>query len=996
MLDTPEAVLDALRENHERPYGLPRTVTAEELVAAAEQFEEPDMLVTALLELLEAYEYTGEHRKSPVVFARLLQLYDSRPKAFNDWEVHRLHWCFKWVTTSLIEVPDVPLATIGQWIDRMRERYREAGHGMQPVAAMAHRLAMHTGDGLAAAYDLWVTRPRDELSDCEACEIRHRALHHVVLGDDEEALKTWAPLFAGMVSCQEEPYVSHAFALLPLLRTGRLDEARSHHLAGYRYARGKTGMAEEVGLHLEFCALTRNEGRGLEILAENRELFGVTGAPKARLAFLTGVQVLLDRLVEEGYAETPVAGPSGRQWTARTLLAHVDGEAEELAAAFDRRNGTPTVGDRRRARLAQRPLTDEPLPLGLRVTPLTGPRAERATPAVPAAEHRVTVPEDFAELVAEARRMAADGHPGDAPLWERIAERVAAEGYVHDPALGDPDHLLAELAEQRAFAAYEADRPADGRAGMAEAAELYDRAGLPWHALAARARAACRAVERGMGKTAGEAAEKGNAEPEGTPDGTSEMWRELDSLLERAESMLPDGEREPDAEFRPDRYLVVVHCRAFAAHAELVETLPDAAPEVVERFERAVAALHAAAERWKVPHQTAAAHLYTADVAARTGRLEEAVERQRRSREILEEIGTPWRATRGMLLLGQILMRTGRAEEAVEVFRQAMAQAARYGDRAFPVTSVHAMLGHACKHAGELSGAVRHLSEAAARLDREGDHDGAAECRLELAEALTLSGQAQDAVAVLESVVREGAGDAGGPLDERLSAQVRLTLARGLMDLEEYRAAAEEFLRLADTVAGWEEQVTHTMVAAQAAVALAHADRPEAAGTARERALASHAKAPNPAPVVDMLRDFADLATRGEDGGIDEALDHLATADRLLAEIAADAEWEGFPHWYHAGQNHRCRARCLARAERFEEALAEAERADARFVEGGPDGEVERAETARLAALIEGNGLNRPRAAVSRLDAAIHRCGESGLDEAVRILNALREDLASR
>ncbi|URN11212.1 hypothetical protein LUW77_02295 [Streptomyces radiopugnans] len=77
------------------------------------------------------------------------------------------------------------------------------------------------------------------------------------------------------------------------------------------------------------------------------------------------------------------------------------------------------------------------------------------------------------------------------------------------------------------------------------------------------------------------------------------------------------------------------------------------------RFEEAVGALHAAAERWEIPHQRAAAHLYEADVAARTGRIEEAVERQRRSQEILEEAGAPWRATRGMLLLGQILMRTG-------------------------------------------------------------------------------------------------------------------------------------------------------------------------------------------------------------------------------------------------------------------------------------------------------------------------------------------------
>ena len=62
MLDTPEAVVEALRENHERPHGLPRTITAEELVEAAEVFDKPDVLVTALLELMTAYEFTGEQR----------------------------------------------------------------------------------------------------------------------------------------------------------------------------------------------------------------------------------------------------------------------------------------------------------------------------------------------------------------------------------------------------------------------------------------------------------------------------------------------------------------------------------------------------------------------------------------------------------------------------------------------------------------------------------------------------------------------------------------------------------------------------------------------------------------------------------------------------------------------------------------------------------------------------------------------------------------------
>lgn len=84
MPETPEAVLDGLRENNGRPYGLQRNVTAEELVEAAEQFDEPDLLATALLELMSAYEYSGEHRKAPVVFARVLKLQDSNPEAFSE------------------------------------------------------------------------------------------------------------------------------------------------------------------------------------------------------------------------------------------------------------------------------------------------------------------------------------------------------------------------------------------------------------------------------------------------------------------------------------------------------------------------------------------------------------------------------------------------------------------------------------------------------------------------------------------------------------------------------------------------------------------------------------------------------------------------------------------------------------------------------------------------------------------------------------------------
>ncbi|WP_330174445.1 hypothetical protein OG875_13400 [Streptomyces sp. NBC_01498] len=965
MLETPEAVLDALRENNDRPYGPHRNVTAEELVDAAAQFEKPDLLVTALLELMSAYEYSGEHRKAPVVFARLLKLRDTAPDAFNEWEARQVLWQFKWVTTSLLQVPDVPLSAIRGWTDQMRERYREAGHGMQPVAAMRHRIAAHTGTDERSAYDLWVTRPRERLSDCEACETRYRALHHVRTGDERRALDTWQPVLDGGQSCAEEPYLSQAYALLPLLGLGRADEARSYHLTGYRFARGKNGMAEEVGLHVEFAALSRNEGRGLEILAENRALFGTTGAPLALLGFLVGVEVLLTRLVADGHPDTVVAGPLGRGWTAESLLAHVGAEADTLVAAFDARNGTTAVGDRRRERVGRAPLVAEPLPLGLRTPTASAP--------APAPVTSRSLPDDFAELVTEARRMAAEGHPGDTALWERIAERAAAEGHVHDPALGDEARLRAELAEQRGFAAYEEERWDEGDAALTEAADLFENeAGLPWHALAARSR---------VGANAWRPADKGGDPP---------SWSALDAMLGDAERLLAGG-----IPLVTEKYFTVLQSRAYAAHAEAEAQLPDISPETRARFRAATEAALSESVRLEAPYLTVSVRMYIADLTARTGDPDEAVAGLRAALDVLDASGRPWRKPRLEAQLGQLLLQLDKPEEAVDSLRGALAGAARYDDGSFPVGFSHMLLGHALSHAGDRAGAVRHLSEAAARFDRDGDDGGAAEVRLQLADVLGKSGQPADAVAILESLVLD---DASAGLDERLLAQIRLNLARGLRELEEHQASADQFVRLAETVASWDDDTsTYTLVTAESAVALARADRWDAARTAYDDALTAHRASGDPAQaclITETARELASLtvASEGADG-IDRALAHLADADEIRTGVAEDTE--GFVHWYESGSTSYQRARALAAATRFAEALTEMERAITAYDAGGEQAETPRAEATRVAALIEANGLDAREAAVKRLNTAITRCEKADLPHAAHVLTNLRDELST-
>ncbi|GAA1073452.1 hypothetical protein [Kitasatospora arboriphila] len=973
MTDTPEALTEALRANDARPYGRSRTVTAEELAEAAEQFpDHRELQVLALMDLMEAYEYDGEARKAPVVFARILKLWDTHPDDFNEWARLQVFWRFKWVASALLSTPDVPLDAIRRWHDEMRSRYTAADHGLQPYYAQRYHLAAHTGDAADDAFDLWATRPRSQMSDCTACEVRARARHHAARGDDARALREWQPVLGGESTCSEEPWTSHAWALLPLLREGRLDEARSSHLVGYRGARGKSSTASQIGLHLEFCALSGNEPRGLEILAENRGLFDGHGDPLARLGFLVGVEVLTARLAALGHGDLPAAGPAGRNWTVDALHAHVAAEAEQSAARFDARNGTTAVGARRRARLARTPLLDRPLALGVRAAGQVP--APAAAPVVrPTAE---PVPEDFVALVLRARELDRTDHPDADALWARITTVVADDDHVHPdhPELGPAERLQGNLADHRAQHAFEADDWQTARTELLAAAELYESAGLPIRALVVRTRAAVAHL--------------------GEEDSAAPDWPALDEALRRADELAAAAPRTGEGQggdAAEDR-LAVVHSLTFAAYQELVAALPEPPAEVAARFDRLLDAYRTGATELGLPLRIAAARQYAADIAARQGRMAEAREGLETSIEQLERDGLPWRTPRPLGLLGQIELMTGEHARAAEVLQRAVAEAVRWHDTSFPYGPTYAMLGHACEHTGDAAGAARALTEAADRFDRAGKAEDAAGARMQLASVLRDSGRPGDAVAVLESLLLETGADG---FDGRARAQVRLDLARGLLGLEEYREAAEHYLLLADEAAGWEDgQDIHTMVACEATVALAEAGRWEAADTARTRALAAHAVAPRADQVCGMLQQLARLTVqaRGEDG-LDEALARLDEAD----EVVAGAEADGHPvtSWYQRGLGHYERARCYAFTDRAEEGLAAAEAAVAAHEAGGADGEEPRAEALRMAALIEGRSLGRTDAARARLAEGVRRCERAGLTEAAGVLAALGDRLAA-
>ncbi|MEU7602731.1 tetratricopeptide repeat protein [Streptomyces sp. NPDC041003] len=868
---TREEIVRGLAENREAPNGAARNAHAEALAGAAETNGDGALFREALDNLITAYLYSSESSKMLVPFARLLQEYDKDPGAFSEWDAHSLFWQFKWVASAISDSPGIPLESAAGWLDEMERRYRIAGYSERPVREAELWLAHVTGEDERAerAFRRWLAAERDDMSDCQACELNGQGQYAVVRGDDAEALELWKPVLTGELVCAEEPHRVLATSLLPLLRLGRTDEARSNHLRGYRMARGNDSLLPSVGRHIEFCALTGNESRGLEILAEHAAHVAPLANLDDRLSFHGGILVLLRRLQELGHGRIPAVSYEGSPRTVSELYEVLHAGCLDIARQFDARNRTSRVSDRFLARVGREPLVGT-LPLGVRSAelPRTDTEGAAATAGSTASASAVptpfVAPTGFAELVERARGARDLGHPGADALWAEVAVRVDAQP--------DPDPLVrADLADQHALAA--------ARRGAEEAPQLLAAVRDGYRALGRAERAALAEL-----RLASVAAQSGDA-PEQIRDLLRIALRSAEALdaaeplrvrrialaeltAIRVESYLRSVEAAgPDDHHQDHHGGDQEH-----AHGELAAELTA----FISAYEHGAADLVSEAEEM------------LGRVALAQGDPERAVPLLATSAARAVAAGRPWQAVDPLVLRAGVLMSLDRPEEAEDAARAGLEHAAELTDAEalgvvrLTLADILLQRGGSAQEAAALALAGAHWFDQAGLTA-----DGGAQARLLLARAYAREERPAEAAEVLQSALPDLLEHGDGQ-----AVFVREFLGDLLRRLNEPRPAAEQYLLAAEVTKGWEDPRPQASLAQSAADTLSDAGLAAEAVAAYERALELH-RLTGEAPVAEVrvLRSLAWLGLREEvtATAVEQARGRMTEAAEVLeAALAAD------------------------------------------------------------------------------------------------------------
>ena len=488
-MDDQERLAALLEDAHRLPneQRIPLLETALELADASGDRRQG---VEIRIRLAEALQFVGSIDSGPLIQG-LIDRLDAR-EITDPEQVYSVLWMNKWLINNLVDDAGVDLARLREAVAAMRRRYRRHKQDPQPVLRAAYGVESHVlgEDAAQGAYAAWVSAPRTDLSDCEACEPTTKARHLVALGRHAEALEVAASVLEGEQVCAEEPEAAIAALLPSLVLVGRGEEAAELHAAACRAIRGRAGAMPIAADLIDFCARSGNLGRGVELLRERWDDVAHPGRTHDRIEVAAHLARLGGALVAAGQADLVVVPGV----PARDLVDRFEREAADLAAAFDARNGTTTATDTLRE---------------LRDAPDLGPVDLGAPGRYPLSE--VPVPErsgmagspdprtlDLGDLPALASAIeAADRWGGEAEVlkitsaWEAIRTERLAELATSEDSW---QLTAAALLELRGYVAIRCHDPPDARRVNAEA--LYRRAGLSGEALLVQERVSCAVGDR--------------------------------------------------------------------------------------------------------------------------------------------------------------------------------------------------------------------------------------------------------------------------------------------------------------------------------------------------------------------------------------------------------------------------------------------------------------------------------------------------------------------
>ena len=225
---------EMLRELHRRYHNLDytpqRAAVNREYVALADQLARPYEQASGRYDLAWAYAMGDDPAKALPVCAEFFALLEQHPRILGE-DTARFSVCAAMIAFYVATcLPQIPLEQCTALLEQFRQQMRKFGLGERLWQMHACHFRLMTGDREGATEHLarFYAAPRDQISDCAACEAGNAAEFLLKLGRREEAMKLVQPVLERRLTCEQQPWSVLSVLIHDALDRGELETARGY------------------------------------------------------------------------------------------------------------------------------------------------------------------------------------------------------------------------------------------------------------------------------------------------------------------------------------------------------------------------------------------------------------------------------------------------------------------------------------------------------------------------------------------------------------------------------------------------------------------------------------------------------------------------------------------------------------------------------------------------------------------------------------------------
>ncbi|MDR2423480.1 MAG: hypothetical protein LBD59_01995 [Prevotellaceae bacterium] len=294
------------------------------------------------LNLIREEKYTSHCDESLQAFTWILDTFDNAPGTFLE---SNFLWEYKWMLGSIRRNSSISMEQIEIISEDYRERLTRNGYSLRSYYTVKLHMAFFLGqmDEAKKYLDLRNKEIRDDMSNCRACELDDDVELELRLGNFDKAIVVGNEVLTKKVTCGHMPFSCYCHCVKYFQQAGNMEKALEYFQKAedeMAELTNDTSLIAEIGIMLRF--LTDYDREKAWRFFEQYVHWNIDSEDYLDFLFSKSVLSLLSGEGCKTLKISPIVEwyRADDTYDQKKLYDCYRKRAEELAAAFDKRNGS--------------------------------------------------------------------------------------------------------------------------------------------------------------------------------------------------------------------------------------------------------------------------------------------------------------------------------------------------------------------------------------------------------------------------------------------------------------------------------------------------------------------------------------------------------------------------------------------------------------------------------------------------------------------------------